>query len=91
MSRAVVGLFGGPGGWAVAAHGLGIPETGIEWDDAACQTRQSAGHSTIQADVAVYDPANLGEVWGLIGSPPCTTFSAAGDQAGNAVTEIWLR
>jgi len=88
MSRLTVGLFGGPGGWAEAARNLGIPETGIEWDDAACQTRRAAGHETIQADVAAFDPAELGDVWGLIASPPCTTFSAAGDQAGNAITDL---
>lgn len=87
MNRLTIGLFGGPGGWAVGARNLGIPETGIEWDDAACQTRRAAGHETIQDDVAAFDPGELGDVWGLIGSPPCTTFSAAGDQAGNAVTE----
>src|ERR1039458_2534161 len=31
---------------------------------------------------------HAGRVRGLIGSPPCTTFSAAGDQAGSALLEM---
>ena len=84
-----VDLFGGPGGWDVAAEALGLHPLGIEWDAAACATRKAAGHDTIQADVAAFDIAQLGAaVRGLIGSPPCTTFSAAGDQAGNAVMKL---
>jgi len=86
MSKRTVDLFAGPGGWDVAAEALGIPGTGIELDTAACKTREAAGHETVQADIAAFDPGELGKVWGLIGSPPCTTFSAAGDQAGNAIT-----
>lgn len=87
MSALVVDTFAGPGGWSEAARKIGINEIGIEMDAAACATREAAGHATIQADVASFDLGELGEVWGLIGSPPCTTFSAAGDQAGNAVME----
>ena len=87
MSDLTIDLFGGPGGWSEAARALGVDEVGIEWDAAACATRKAAGHATIQADVAAFDLTELGEIWGLIGSPPCTTFSAAGDQAGNAVME----
>jgi len=86
MNGTVVDLFAGPGGWDVAADALGIPGTGIELDAAACKTREAAGHETVQGDVAAYDPAGLGEIWGLVASPPCTSFSAAGDQGGNAVT-----
>ncbi|HEX3957748.1 MAG TPA: DNA cytosine methyltransferase [Trebonia sp.] len=83
-------LFAGPGGWSTAARELGLPELGIEWDRAACATRAAAGHRTIRADVArfVIAPALAILVRGLIGSPPCTTFSAAGDQAGNAILEL---
>jgi DNA (cytosine-5)-methyltransferase 1 len=83
----VVDTFAGPGGWSEGLRALGLSDVGIELDAAACATRAAAGHETIRADVATFDPGELGEVWGLIGSPPCTTFSAAGDQAGNAVME----
>lgn len=88
MSDLVVDTFAGPGGWSEAARGLGIADLGIELDAAACATRRAAGHATIQADVSAFDPGELGEVWGLIGSPPCTTFSAAGRRAGTAVTDV---
>jgi DNA (cytosine-5)-methyltransferase 1 len=79
--------FGGPGGWAVAARRLGIEEVGIELDAAACATRRAAGHRVIRADVAAFPVEHLaGKVRGQIHSPPCTQFSAAGNQAGNAVT-----
>lgn len=83
-------LFAGPGGWSVAAAELGLDELGIEWDRAACATRAAAGHRTVRADVSqfVITPALAILVRGLIGSPPCTVFSAAGDQAGNAVLEL---
>jgi len=84
-----LGTFAGPGGWAVAAEALGIPEVGIELDVAACLTRAAAGHKTIRADVATYPLGQLaGKVSGFISSPPCTTFSAAGKRAGTAVTDV---
>lgn len=87
MSELIVDTFAGPGGWSEGLRALGLSDVGIELDAAACATREAAGHKTIRADVAAFDPSELGEVWGLISSPPCTTFSAAGDQAGNAVVE----
>jgi DNA (cytosine-5)-methyltransferase 1 len=82
-------LCGGPGGWSEAARRLGLRELGIEWDAAACATRAAAGHRTIRADIAAFPVGQLaGRVRGLIGSPPCTTFSAAGDQAGSALLEM---
>jgi DNA (cytosine-5)-methyltransferase 1 len=81
--------FAGPGGWDTGAAALGIRPVGIELDAAACSTRAAAGHLTIRADVAEYPVEHLaGKVRGQIHSPPCTTFSAAGDQAGNALLEI---
>lgn len=89
MSDLVIDLFAGPGGWSEAARSLGILEVGIELDAAACRTRAAAGHRTIRADVAEFDPAPLaGKTWGIVGSPPCTTFSAAGDQAGNRLLDL---
>jgi DNA (cytosine-5)-methyltransferase 1 len=82
-------LFGGPGGWAEALAALGLTELGIELDAAACATRRAAGHLTIRANVAAFPVEQLaGRVRGLAGSPPCTTFSAAGLGAGVRVMEI---
>ena len=89
MTRVALGTFGGPGGWAEACRALGIEDVGIELDAAACATRAAAGHRVIRADVAAFPVEQLaGRTWGQSHSPPCTTFSAAGDQAGNAVLEM---
>ena len=89
QARVDVDLFAGPGGWDEAGRSLGITPVGIELDAAACATRAAAGHRTVRADVAAYPVAHLaGNVRGLIASPVCTTFSAAGKRAGNAVLEI---
>jgi DNA (cytosine-5)-methyltransferase 1 len=82
MSGTVVDLFAGPGGWSEGLRALSIADLGIELDAAACATREAAGHRTVQADVSRFDPAALGEVWGLLGSPPCISFSAAGTAPG---------
>lgn len=75
--------FAGPGGWSVAAAALGLREAGIELDPWACATRAAAGHLTIRADVAAFPVAHLrGRIRGLIASPPCGTFSAAGKGEG---------
>lgn len=80
-----VDLFAGPGGWDVAAATLGRRTVGIEWDAAACATRAAAGHLTIRASVAEYPPCALARyrrIGGVIASPPCPAFSAAGKKAG---------
>lgn len=84
MTDVDVDLFGGPGGWDVALAALGHRAIGIEWDAAACATRSAAGHLTIRADVAAYPTPNSARtrVKGLIGSPPCPSFSAAGKGSG---------
>lgn len=80
----ILDLFAGPGGWSEGLGMLGLRDIGIEVDAAVCTTRAAAGHSTIRADVAAYPTAPLrGEVTGLIASPPCQTFSAAGLRAGS--------
>lgn len=85
----VVDLFAGPGGWSQGLRRLGLADVGIEIDPAACATRTAAGHTTIRADVAGYPTAPLvGKVTGLIASPPCQTFSAAGLRAGDLDTDL---
>jgi DNA (cytosine-5)-methyltransferase 1 len=72
----------GRSGWDVAAAEFGIAPLGIEWDDAACATREAVGHRTLKADVAALDPLDFAPCDLLIGSPPCPTFSRAGNGAG---------
>jgi DNA (cytosine-5)-methyltransferase 1 len=76
-----IDLFAGPGGWDVAARDLGIDTVGIEFDAAACATRYAAGLKTIKGDVRNYGPG-IFETEGLIASPPCQTFSMAGNGSG---------
>lgn len=81
-----IDLFAGPGGWDVAAQRLNIDPLGIEWDDAACKTREAAGFRTLQADVAALDSDDFASLNLdlLIASPPCPTFSRAGKGEGIA-------
>lgn len=90
MTGLVLDAFAGPGGWSEAARNLGIDEVGIELDAAACATRAAAGHRTIRADVAEFVITDYlrRNLWGYAGSPPCTVFSAAGDQAGNQLLAL---
>lgn len=85
-----VDLFGGPGGWDEGALPLGIRPVGVEWDGEACATRAAAGHETVQADVSQLDPAAFAPCELLIASPPCPTFSSAGDGAGSLVVDVIL-
>lgn len=81
---AALDLFAGAGGWSLACERLGIEEVGVENMEAARQTRAAAGFKTHEvADVWDLDYAYLRGVYeGLITSPPCQTFSAAGKGAG---------
>lgn len=85
-----VDLFAGPGGWSVAAQRLGLREIGIEFDKAAHMTRRAAGFHTIRDDVRQWGPANFPNARGLIASPPCQTFSAAGKGAGRRALDVVL-
>jgi DNA (cytosine-5)-methyltransferase 1 len=86
---ATIDLFAGPGGWSQAARALRIRELGIEHDAAACETRAAAGHATIRADVAAFPLDRLAEkIAGLIGSPPCKLYSAAGTGIGRLVLDL---
>lgn len=86
----VLDLFAGPGGWSEGLHRfLRLHDVGLEWDESACRTRKEAGHTTIRVDVSCFVLAPVvGRVWGLIASPPCTKFSAAGDGFGNRVMKL---
>lgn len=79
----MIDLFAGPGGWDEGAKPLGIAPIGVEWDMAACRTATAAGHARICADVArLPTEPMVGKVWGLIASPPCQAWSAAGARKG---------
>jgi len=82
----VIDLYAGPGGWDIAARTLDINPVGIERDNDTCRTRSAAGLPTIQADLLEFQPdaLNIGTLDGLIASPPCPAFSAAGDGRGRA-------
>lgn len=76
-----VDLCAGPGGWEEGLRILGHTAVGIELDPAVCLTRAAAGHHTVQADVATMAPLPC---TGLIASPPCQSYSAAGKREGIA-------
>lgn len=85
MSRVTydaVDLFAGPGGWDIAAKWLGLRVIGVEMDAAACATRKAAGLNTVKASVLDVNLDDFVGIKGLIASPPCQTFSAAGKGAG---------
>ncbi|MGX1807489.1 DNA cytosine methyltransferase [Nocardia sp. NPDC055321] len=78
----MVDLFAGPGGLDVGAQWLGVPVTGIEFDENACATRRAAGLGTVQADVRHCKPDTYLTETVLTGGPPCQTYSVAGAGAG---------
>lgn len=81
----VLDAFAGPGGWDTGLRLAGYRGyvLGIEHDMAACRTAVAAGHPRVRADVAAFPLAHLaGRVEGLIASPPCQAWSAAGDRKG---------
>lgn len=89
-----VDLFAGPGGWD-RALAESWPERhagtlGVEYDEAACETRRAAGHLTLRADVAALDPTTFRPLDGLIASPPCQAYSQAGKRAGVAAVDRLL-
>lgn len=81
-----VDLFAGPGGWSEGLRRLGLRDLGVEHGAAECATRYAAGHASWHQDVSTVNSeaiaALFGGVPGLIASPPCPKFSAAGDGEG---------
>lgn len=82
-------LFAGAGGWDLAAAQLGIHARGVENMKEARATRDAAGLTTIHDDVWTFEPD--GNATGLIASPPCQTFSAAGKGNGRKALDDVLR
>jgi DNA (cytosine-5)-methyltransferase 1 len=85
-----VDLFGGPGGWDLAARAKGRRVRGIELDHDACETRRAAGLDTVEGDVREYGPVDFPNATGLIGSPPCPTFSIGGKGSGRRELSLVL-
>ena len=85
-----VDLCAGPGGWDVAARRLGIEVVGVEIDSRTCAIRDAAGLATVQGDVSMLDPPAFGPAVGLIGSPPCQTFSAGANSVAVKNVEVVL-
>jgi DNA (cytosine-5)-methyltransferase 1 len=77
-----VDVFGGPGGWDVPARRRGLRVLGIEFDPDTVATRRAAGLSTMHADVSRVDPELFAGTRGMIGGPPCPSFSSAGLKLG---------
>lgn len=87
----IIDLFAGPGGWDTGLAYLGRTDVvGIEMDEAACLTGRAAGHQRIQADISLLDPRSFFRPEGVIASPPCPTFSAAGKGSGKRDLPIIL-
>ena len=82
----VLDLFAGPGGWDQGARDAALPLdiTGVDTDEAACDTARAAGHARIQADAHTLDLTRFAHCRGLIASPPCPTWSAAGRRSSVA-------
>lgn len=87
-NASIVDLFAGPGGLDVAAHWLGVPVVGIEWDPNACNTRDVAKLSTRQQDVRDLGPDSFPTANILAGGPPCQTFTVAGTGAGRRALDV---
>ncbi|MAU84687.1 MAG: DNA cytosine methyltransferase [Gordonia sp.] len=87
----IVDLFAGPGGLDVAAHWLGVPTTGIEWDDGAFETRRAAGILTNKGDVRKFAPSDFPMSTVLAAGPPCQTFTVAGSGSGRKALDEVLK
>lgn len=85
-----VDLFGGPGGWDIAAEKLGLRVTGIEKSHPACETRRAAGLGTVEGDVRDFGPADFPSARHLIGSPPCQPFAMNGLGKGRRALDAVL-
>lgn len=85
--------FAGAGGWDVAAHRLGIISAGAENMRAAIRTRSANGLRTIYRDVwsGLFYPWLVPLHRLYIASPPCQTFSMAGNGEGRAALDDVLR
>lgn len=82
MTTTAVDLCAGAGGASKGAKDVGMEVLGIELDHDACETRRKAGLATLEADITKLEPHTFGWAKGLMGSPPCPSFSRAGKIRG---------
>lgn len=90
MTKVVVDLFAGPGGFDTGLRMAGFTGTLLGWelDPMACATARAAGHTRLQGDVTAQrlDRVVPGAVFGLLVSPPCKDWSTTGSGLGEAGT-----
>lgn len=89
----IVDLFAGPGGWDEGLAKIGRRDVlGIENEPYACATAEAAGHDRFSGDIAALNPRDVvrRHLEGLIASPPCPGFSAAGKGLGRQDFELLL-
>lgn len=88
----IVDLFAGPGGWDEGLRLIGETDVlGVELEETACLTAEAAGHRRMRADIVKTKPLDVASrmaLYGLIGSPPCPGFSAAGKGLGRKDFEL---
>ena len=82
MTKQVIDLCGGAGGWAVGADRLGLTHVGIEIAREPVATCRAAGHPVIPGDIRAMHPSSFPGAVVLVASPPCQTFSTAGSGSG---------
>lgn len=88
MTQWVLDLFAGPGGWDVYDHELGLLTLRVENDKSARATATAAGFVNTHDDVMTYRQDRF--FHGLKASPPCQTFSAAGNGKGRKDLDVVL-
>lgn len=85
----VVDLFSGAGGWAVAAHRLGMDTIGFDFELTAVRTQRAAGFDVELADLHETLPVRpRSDFYGLVASPSCRMFSVAGSQEGASYNDV---
>ena len=89
-TQRALGLFAGPGGWDVPGPGLGVVTDGVELEPVVVSTRTAAGLRTVHRQVRTYRLPDDHQYTGLTGSPPCRTFTPAGNGDGRRSIDIIL-
>ena len=82
-TKRALDLFRGSGGWDVFDQELDIESDGVEWNPDACRTADAAGlPASMCSDVRKYEIDSNHGYEGAKGSPPCQTFTRAGNGSG---------
>jgi DNA (cytosine-5)-methyltransferase 1 len=86
LTQWALDLFGGPGGWDVHDHELGIVTLRVENDPSARATATAAGFVHTHDDVTAYHQDRF--FAGLKASPPCPPFSMSGNGSGREELDL---